>query len=254
MIPSAYQLRDFYKSFGGRIVRRLLRERVSGFWPEVNGLRILGGGYALPFLNLQEGAERSIAVMFKGQGVHHWPEDGANAACLSEETDLPFETNSIDRILLIHSLEFTGFLKPAFEEFYRVLKSNGRIMVVVPNRLGLWARAEWTPFGRGTPYSARQVEDFLRENLFVTERTAGALYVPPFQNRALLRTAPWWEKIGAYLYPGMGGVVCVEASKQIYAGMGGRTVNARKTAGKLQEFPQPSSRTHVRDLCSLSKD
>lgn len=221
MIPTSYQLREFYKTLGGRIVRRLIRNRVDELWPSCTGLRVMGAGYAAPYLKTYiNSSERVICIMFSGQGVHHWPEEDGNITCLSDECDLPLETNSVDRILLIHSLEFTGFLKPAFEELWRVLKSNGRIMVVVPNRIGLWARADWTPFGRGTPYSASQVEEFLKENLFVPERTERALFIPPFKSETLLRTAAYWEKVGQKLYPAMGGILLVEASKQIYAGTG----------------------------------
>jgi SAM-dependent methyltransferase len=220
MIPSAYTLRDFYKTLGGRIVRRLIRERILEIWPEVKGMGLLGGGYAVPYLKAyRDGAERVLAVMHPPLGVHHWPDDGANLACLAEQNDLPFEANSIDRIVLVHSLEFTSFVKPALEELWRVLKSNGRIIVVVPNRIGLWARADWTPFGRGAPYTSGQVEHFLRESLFIPERTERALFVPPFKSQMLLRSAGLWEGVGRRICPAMGGVVIVEASKQIYAGI-----------------------------------
>lgn len=230
MIPSAYQLRSFYKTLGGRIVRRLIRQKIDAMWAaDLHGFRVMGAGYAAPYLKtFQDNAERTICVMFKGEGVHHWPDGGYNLTCLADESDLPFETNSIDRILLIHSLEFTGFLTPAMEEYYRILKSNGRILVVVPNRMGLWARAEWTPFGRGTPYSSGQVEDFLKENLFVPERTERALFIPPFKSQTLLRSAGWWEKLGQKICPAMGGLIFVEASKQIYAG-GGKLAKAKST-------------------------
>jgi SAM-dependent methyltransferase len=246
MTPTAYDLRSFYKSFGGRIVRRAVREKILSFWPSAKGLRVLGGGYAVPYLKPYEESERTVAIMFKGQGVHHWPEDeGRNCVCFCDETDLPFETNSVDRILLIHSLEFTGFLKPAFEEFWRVLKSNGRILVIVPNRLGLWARAELTPFGRGTPYSAAQVEEFLRENLFIPERTERALFMPPFKSQTLLRSAKVWERAGPYLYPALGGLLFVEGSKQLYAGTGQRLAAparagaARRLVPRGEGFPEP---------------
>lgn len=231
MIPSAYQLRDFYKTLGGRIVRRLIRERIEAIWPDTRFMRVLGGGYAAPYMSyFNAQAERAVCVMFKGQGVHHWPDDAPNLTCLSDETELPFETNSVDRIILIHSLEFTGFLKPAFEEMWRILKSNGRILVIVPNRIGLWARADWTPFGRGTPYSAGQVEDFLTENLFIPERTERGLFTPPFKSQTLLRSAGLWENFGSKICPAMGGLIFVEASKQIYAGTGKiRAIDVRKS-------------------------
>ena len=235
MTPNAYQLRDFYKTFCGRIVRRVIIDSLKDIWPSHHDYRILGAGYAVPFLkSFQETSERAVCIMFSGGGVHHWPEDQENLTCLGDETDLPFETNSVDRIILIHSLEFTGFLKPAFEELYRVLKSNGRIIVVVPNRIGLWARADWTPFGQGTPYSSKQVEDFLKENLFVPEKTTRALFIPPFKNQTLLRTFSIWEKIGQKICPAMGGILLVEASKQIYAGIGKLATSSKKTSLQLQ--------------------
>jgi len=240
MVPTAYDLRSFYKTFGGRIVRKLIREKLVTMWPDVKGLRLLGCGYAVPFLKPYMESERTAAVMFSGQGMHHWPEDADNLTCFCDETDLPFETNSVDRIVLVHSLEFTGLLKPAFEELWRVLKSNGRILIVVPNRRGLWARAEWTPFGRGTPYSGTQVEEFLRENLFIPERTERALFIPPFKSQTLLRSASFWEKIGRMICPAMGGVLFVEASKQIYAGTGKRIAQENtKIAPKVQGAPEP---------------
>ncbi len=236
MIPTAYQLRDFYKTLGGRIVRRILRDSIDAVWPSSNGLRVLGAGYAVPYIkHMMDGSERTFAVMFSSQGIHHWPDGENNFALLCNETDLPVETNSVDRIVIIHSLEFTGLLNSAFEEFYRILKSNGRIMVIVPNRMGLWARAEWTPFGRGTPYSASQVQDFLKENLFVPEQTRRALFIPPFKSQTLLRSAGLWEKLGARVFPAMGGVLMVEASKQIYATTGKATPVTKKVPIKLQE-------------------
>jgi hypothetical protein len=101
--------------------------------------------------------------------------------------------------------------------------------------MGLWARAEWTPFGRGTPYSASQVQDFLKENLFVPEQTRRALFIPPFKSQTLLRSAGLWEKLGARVFPAMGGVLMVEASKQIYATTGKATPVTKKVPIKLQE-------------------
>lgn len=222
MYPSAYDLKNFYNTLGGRIVRRILRDRIAEFWPaDEKGLRIVGVGYATPFLHgYLENAERVVALMPAAQGAHHWPADGDNLVCLSDEGDLPLETNSVDRILMVHALEFSGFYEPLFEELWRVLKSNGRLIIIVPNRLGLWSRADWTPFGRGTPYSASQVEAFLKDNLFSHERTQQALFVPPFRRDMFLRAATYFERLGRAVCPALGGVHIVEASKQLYAGTG----------------------------------
>jgi len=245
---NAYQFRDFYRSLNGRIVRRLIRERILKLWPDIKGLKVMGGGYAVPYLRcFEDGAERCLAVMFSGQGVHHWPEDAANLTCLCDEAGLPFETNSLDRIILVHALEFSGLVTPAFEEFWRVLKSNGRLLIIVPNRMGLWCRADWSPFVHGRPYSTKQVNDFLRNHLFVPERAEKGLFIPPFETNFLLRSAGWWESVGEKICPGMGGLLFVEASKQIYAGLTiPATRSSRLAAGLKHPKPvlQPQNMDH----------
>src|SRR5688572_14876337 len=101
MYPSAYDLKGFYNTLGGRIIRRIIRERIMEFWPDVQGQRVMGVGYAAPYLKpFLPGAERTFAVMPAGIGAHDWPEDQKNLVCVSAEPDLPLETNSVDRILM----------------------------------------------------------------------------------------------------------------------------------------------------------
>ena len=137
MYSSVYDFKTFYNSKVGRVVRRVLQECIRELWPDVHGLRVMGTGYATPYLRMfKEEAERVFAMMPAGQGAHHWPHDGMNCVTLSEPSELPIETNSVDRILMIHNLEFAEFLKPSLQEIWRVLKSNGRMIAVVPNRSG----------------------------------------------------------------------------------------------------------------------
>jgi len=244
---SAYDLKSFYNSLKGRIIRSLIRQKILSRWPEVKGMRLVGYGYALPYLRPYLEDNQQIFNMMPAQlGVHDWPAEDKNRVCLTAEQLLPLETNSVDRILMVHALEFLDFPEETFEELWRVLKSTGRLLIVVPNRMGFWARADWSPFGQGRPYSARQVEHFLSDNLFVHESTSYALFSPPFQNDVLLRAANFFEKIGPYLYPALGGVTVIEASKQLYAGRGKGVLArekepVRKVVG-VKPVPTPRAR------------
>jgi SAM-dependent methyltransferase len=245
MYRSVYDLKSFYNSAIGRMVRKILRERIRQFWPNVRDLRVLGCGYATPYLrmyNEEEGAERVVALMPAGQGAHDWPPEGPCCVALAEPAELPIETNSIDRIILMHDVEYCEFLKSYLQEIWRVLKSNGKLLVIVPNRRGFWARADWCPFGAGTPYSASQIEYYLRDNLFVHERTEGALYIPPIRSHLVMKSAAFCEKYGRRYLPFMAGVYLVEASKQIYATAdrgGGSKVHVR---GRGILLPKPAQR------------
>ncbi len=130
---------------------------------------------------------------------------------------MPLPDSSFDRILVVHCLEHAAASSQLLREVWRVLTPEGRLMVIVPNRRGLWARAESTPFGHGRPFSRRQVETLLRQALFVTEGVSPALFAPPLSWRPVLTGAIGLERLGAYLWPMFSGILIVEATKQVYA-------------------------------------
>lgn len=226
-------LKTFYADAIGQVVRRIIRAHVMDLWPECKGLRVMGFGFAGSYLKpYGQEAERTFTIMPRAMGVHHWPVGEKNLVCLADEGELPIETNSIDRIIVVHSLEFCDSIPDTYRELWRVLKSTGRLLVIVPNRLGLWARADWTPFGRGTPYSATQVRQLLTDHQFVHDQTRKVLFVPPFKNALLLRSAQFFESMGKYICSALCGLHMVEVSKQIYASRGTGLAEKVKTPRK----------------------
>ncbi|GIL38826.1 methyltransferase domain-containing protein [Roseiterribacter gracilis] len=218
MYRDVVDLRRFYESQLGQTTRRIIRRRVRELWPDLRGQRVLGLGYATPYLRqFTNEASHVAAVMPASQGVVFWPGEGPGLAALADEDDLPFADMSFDRVLVVHGFEGAEYRRPMLREIWRVLDAGGRLLVVAANRAGVWARTERTPFGQGSPYSATQLEAMLRDALFVPERSTRALYVPPFRSRMFLAGAGAWENIGRRWFPTFGGVNLVEASKQLYA-------------------------------------
>ena len=219
MWTDAVDLRDFYASGLGRVTRRMIGRRIRALWPDVRGSNILGIGYAAPFLGVfRAEAQRVLALMPAAQGVLHWPNDAPNLALLAEETMLPLADQSVDRILLVHALECAGHTRPMMRELWRVLADGGRLIVVAPNRRGIWAQLERTPFGHGRPYTPAQLSRTLRDAMFTPYRSSTALYIPPVHSRMLLSSAVAMEGIGQRWFTSFAGVVLCEASKQIFAG------------------------------------
>lgn len=242
MYNDAVDLWDFYGTNLGKVARRLIRRRIRGIWPNVGGMTMLGLGYATPYLRpFRDEAERVFALMPAQQGVLHWPREGRNLVALADEAELPLPDVSVDRVLLVHGLECSEQLRPMLHEIWRVLTGNGRLLVVVPNRGGLWARLERTPFGHGHPYSSSQISRLLRANMFTPTLTTRALYVPPYPWRVVQRSAYGIEDIGARWFKQLGGVVIIEASKQIYATTKPRPLRARARA----LLPGPATRIPV---------
>ena len=90
-------------------------------------------------------------------GAARWPAGSANLSCTAEEDALPFPDLLFDRVLLVHGLEAAENARRLLREVWRVLKDDGRLLVVAPNRRGMWAHVESTPFGHGQPYSPGQL-------------------------------------------------------------------------------------------------
>ncbi len=219
MWTDAIDLRDFYADGLGAVARRMIRRRVRAMWPDVSGMKVLGLGFPTPYLGPFRGeAERVLAAMPAVQGVLHWPADGGGLTTLIDECELPFADMSMDRVLMAHALECAENVRPMMREAWRVLAGGGRLMVIAPNRRGLWSRFERTPFGHGRPYSSGQLSRALRDNLFIPGNIERALYVPPTRSRMMLSSAPAIEEIGQRWFKGFAGVLIAEASKQIYAG------------------------------------
>lgn len=211
-------MREFYSSHLGQTARRMIRRRIRLIWPDLHGLRVLGLGFATPYLRpFREEAERAIAMMPTSQGVLPWPPEGPGLVALAEETELPLPDRSMDRVLLVHCVESTDQLRGMMREIWRVLADGGRILVVAANRRSLWSQLDRTPFGQGRPYTASQLNRLLRDTMFVPLQSQAALFLPPVRSRVMLRSAPAWEKLGERWFPRFAGVVLVEATKQIYA-------------------------------------
>ncbi|MCW5696215.1 MAG: methyltransferase domain-containing protein [Bauldia sp.] len=217
MYLDVVDLKAFYSDRLGVIARRLIGLRIRRLWPTVTGDRILGVGYATPYLGqLGDDAVCRIAMMPAAQGVIGWPSAGPNAAALVLDDALPLPGSAMDRVLAVHSLEAADSPIEVLREIWRVLAPGGRLIAVVPNRVGVWSRVERTPFGTGYPFSRTQMTMLLREAMFSPIAWTHALAMPPLRSGVLLRTGTSWERIGTRIWPRLSGVLIVEATKLLH--------------------------------------
>jgi len=226
-------LRDFYATPLGQIARRILARRIRSQWGPARGETVASLGFGTPFLGAYRGeAACTVALMPASQGALIWPPSAPVLSTLVEEGSLPLRDNAIDRLLVVHCLEVTEQVTPLLRELWRVLRPEGRLLIVVPNRRGLWAHVDTTPFGYGSPYSRSQLDELLHQSLFSPERWSSALHLPPLDRSVLVRSATAWERVGARMMPTFGGVLMVEARKEMTAPVNGKPVRA----GRLRDL------------------
>ena len=231
----ALDLKEFYGTALGSVVRRLLGRHLRKCWKDVRNARVFGLGYATPYLGQFRHEAEPLGALMPGElGAVPWPTQGPRSSVLVDATDLPLIDECADLLLLVHMLEWSEKSRALLRELWRVLSPNGRLLIVVPNRRGLWARIDTTSFGYGHPYSRGQLERLLGDCFYAPTGWWPGLFMPPVHRQLVLNTAIAWERVGHYTWPGFSGVLIVEAQKRIYAPIGKA---AKAPKGKFQTVP-----------------
>lgn len=237
-------LREFYAGALGEAARRLVLQRILARWPNLRGARLLGLGYAAPYLEaLGRESELTLAFCPARLGAIGWPQAGPSRSALVDEADLPLADSSMDFVLVVHGLELAEELPGLLGEVFRVLAPQGRALFIAPNRRGLWARFDSTPFGHGRPFSRGQMSRLLRQAQFSALGWSQCLFLPPSPRAYLVRSASAIERVGQSVFPGFAGLLMVEAVKQVYAIPQGRRV--RRLMPRMPVLrPVPALRDH----------
>lgn len=216
--------RFYYQRSLGRVVQKILRDRLVETWAPgtCSRMTVAGYGFAAPMLRPYLGVARRVTALMPGpQGVMAWPAGAPNHSVLCEESAWPLDTGSVDRLILLHGLESSDQPAAVLAEAARVLGPGGRMLIMVPNRAGLWAASDATPFGFGRSYTTGQLESQTRAAGLLTETHGAALYIPPSDRRFWLRSATMWERAGRRISRVLiAGVILMELCKQTHAPSG----------------------------------
>jgi SAM-dependent methyltransferase len=167
---------------------------------------------------------------------------------------LPFDSNSLDLVVLPHALELARDPHLALREVERVLVPEGRVVIVGFNPSSLWGLRQFMGrslrrLGVGTkrePFFPadgeflryRRLRDWLRLLSFEVETGRFGCYRPPLRLQKWLSRFAWIENVGERWWPVFGAVYFVVAVKRV---RGMRLVGlARAGRGALQGAPAPA--------------
>ncbi|WP_448173314.1 class I SAM-dependent methyltransferase [Rhizobacter fulvus] len=144
---------------------------------------------------------------------------------------LPFDSNSLDLVVLPHALELARDPHLALREVERVLVPEGRVVIVGFNptslwglrqHLGRWRRQLWPRSARGLflPSAGeflryRRLRDWLRLLSFEVEDGRFGCYRLPVASLKWLERSSWMERVGERWWPVFGAVYFVVAVKRV---------------------------------------
>ncbi len=233
MTPDVAQLIGFYKSPLGRIARSLIREQVRDMAGDVSGKRVLGLGFATPYMRFTlQRAERVLAFMPGGQGASHWPRESDSHVVMCDPLEMPLTDSAVDLVIAVHAFEHVADSAELMRELWRVCASDAHLIVVVPRRRGLWAQRDNTPFGSGHPFSRSQLDQLLRAHSFTPEVWRDALFLPPVQAAPVIKSARLFERGGRLFGSTLAGALCVQAKKEQFP-----AIARRKRSERLVRLP-----------------
>lgn len=148
--------------------------------------------------------------------------------CLSEA--LPFPDQSLDLVLLPHALELSGDPHGTLAEVTRVLRPEGRVVIVGLNPTSLWGMRQrlgrarrGVGLGRPGLFLPRggefigywRARDWLRLLGYDIEQGQFGCYRPPLSSDRWLDRYRWLEPIGQRWWPVLGAVYLLVAVKRV---------------------------------------
>lgn len=145
-------------------------------------------------------------------------EPGVNLWLEAEE--LPFETGSIDLVLLPHVLEFSAHPHQILREVERVLRPEGSVIISGFNPLSMWGLRRAIGQKKEYPWCSKfisllRIKDWLALLGFEVEAGRFCCYAPPFAGTALMSRSKIIDTAGGQWWSVFGGVYFIQAKKRV---------------------------------------
>jgi SAM-dependent methyltransferase len=176
-----------------------------------------------------------IDALASNRMPHRWlalsapPQDGKHPpALVTDFAALPFEENSLDLVVLPHSLELNVDPHATLREVERVLVPEGKAVICCLNPASLWGLRQrrahvYRKLGFGELYLPAEGEfigywrlrDWLRLLSFEVEASSFGCWRPSFTTERWLERFDWLDHAGERWWPIFGAVYFIVAVKRV---------------------------------------
>ncbi|TEA79028.1 class I SAM-dependent methyltransferase [Allopusillimonas ginsengisoli] len=244
--PIILDLAEWLETPPGRYVRGWEQKQVDTIVSNVFGYHAIQVG--LPHWDLLQ-ANR---IPYKGRTHIEYPQAAElGATMVIEPESLPFESQSIDLLVLPHVLECSSDPHQVLREAERVLMPEGRVVITGFNPWSLWGLSDRTPgldpllpVPAHLQVSLPRIKDWFKLLSFELDRGRFGCYRPACNDQVWLDRWAFMDKAGDRWWPVCGAVYVVSAIKRV-AGMRLVGPNWKKAKKRMRRQAVVTGRQHV---------
>ena len=221
-------------------------------------VRIFPRSYFSVALDLGPGTVKYLQHLDTGLEFRVNPTEQADTrpSVIGDWEGLPLGRNSVDLIVLQHTLDFSIDPRQVLREAVEVLSAEGWIVICGFNPLGLWGMSRILFGSRGKlPWSARflrpgRVQDWL--TLLGTQIVGGSyfFYRPPVNSLRMLEKLDALEQVGRRWWPTFSGAYLIVGQKKQIASLHVRrkflTSRPQATRALIQMKTRPATDSGAR--------
>lgn len=207
------QLQEWYKTPAGEILSKELNNKMEMLMPSLFGyfaLQIDSLGNDMDFLASSAISKKIRMAINPSQG---------NVA--ATPLALPFPPDTLDLIVMPHTLDFSHDPHQVLREVYRVLISEGHLVLIAFNPLSmmglsklLLTRSKRVPWS-GHFYTARRLKDWFALLDFTVLKTQHVGLRPPIQNLRVQQRLEVLNKVESFGMGRLGGIQIFVAQKRV---------------------------------------
>jgi SAM-dependent methyltransferase len=217
------QLREWYRRRLGRWLIDFERAQLEEVLSNLFGYYLVQVGSTMDDYLLGASRIRNQIIIDDAWPINCPNDDDARVLGMYSCADiLPLQNDSIDVVMLPHTLEFEPSPHQVLREVERVLVSEGHVVILGFNPWSLWGGrrliGRWrrqAPPWHGSFRSAMRIKDWLALLGFDVVLTRYCFFRPPMQHQGIMSRLTWLERIGARWWPYLGGVYIIVAKKQV---------------------------------------
>lgn len=212
------ELCEWFSQSPGRSLLAVESHALRAVWPSLFSRVAVQLGCAGP-ADLLEACNAQVRILLDRPGVPGVPV----ARVVGVPEHLPFDSRSVDLVLLPHTLEFSDDPHQVLREVSRALTPEGNVVILGFNPFSLWGACRLLRRRAGAPWNGQflqlaRIKDWLKLLDFDITHGSMLYYRPPLASETAMDRLRFLDKAGDRWWP-MAGAVYLLAAKKRVAGM-----------------------------------